>query len=209
MRIITKSFFTVITSAALGLIFSPSAHAQAFKVEASSPEFDDLQSPQIDAGGVDKGFKPKDWLEVEASFNVQMRPEPISKTADRVLVKWFVAVENPDKRGTYLLLTKDVTHVNVPLNEEIYSSIYLSPASLKRLTGSDRGGKRAVYLVGYEILINGEKVAQETNKSDAGWWNQTSDKIARTDTVPLLNKSETPFANLWWDRYAEILIERR
>jgi hypothetical protein len=27
--------------------------------------------------------------------------------------------------------------------------------------------------------------------------------------VPLLNKMETPFANLWWDRYAEVLIERR
>jgi hypothetical protein len=27
--------------------------------------------------------------------------------------------------------------------------------------------------------------------------------------VPLLTKSETPFANMWWDRYAEVSVERR
>lgn len=194
---------------AIAIYLSASAYGQAYRVEAQPPEFDDLQSPQIDTGGADKKFKPKDWLEVEASFKVQMAPEPRSKTADRVLVKWYVAVENPDKPRTFLLLTKDVTHVNVPLNEEVFSSIYLSPASVTRLTGSDRGGKKAVELVGYEILINGEKVAQEKNKGPDQWWNKPSDRIARSETVPLLNKSETPFAHLWWDRYAEILPERQ
>jgi hypothetical protein len=99
--------------------------------------------------------------------------------------------------------------VNVPLNEETFTSVYLSPSSVKRLTGSDRGGKKAVYLVGYEVLVNGEKVAQESNKEKPGWWNIASDKISRSDTVPLLNKSETAFSNMWWDRYAEILVERR
>jgi hypothetical protein len=59
------------------------------------------------------------------------------------------------------------------------------------------------------VLINGEKVAQESSKGQAGWWNTASDKISRSDTVPLLNKAETPFASMWWDRYAEILVERR
>ena len=63
---------------------------------------------------------------------------------------------------------------------------------------------------GKELLINGEKVAAETNKGSAGtggktaWWNVSSPSISRSDTVPLLNKSETPFANMWWDRYAEV-----
>ena len=30
-----------------------------------------------------------------------------------------------------------------------------------------------------------------------------------TDLVPLLNKAETPFAPMWWDRYAEVSAERR
>lgn len=184
------------------------AHSQAVRADASKPSFDDLLSPEF-GGGKQKAFRPKSWLEMEAGFTLQMRPEPPSKTAERVLVKWYVAVKHPEKRGAFLLLTKDVTHVNVPLNEEIFSSVYLSPASILRITGSNRGGKGAVEFVGYEILVNGERVGQETNKGQPGWWNVASENLSRSDTVPLLNKMETPFANMWWDRYAEILVERR
>ncbi len=209
MRNLRLSFLTTLFGAALPLLVSPVLEAQAYKVEATKPQFDDLQSPVFTTGGKDKGFKPKDWLEIEAAFTVKMAPEPPSKTAERILVKWYIAVQHPDKKGSFLLLTKDVTHVNVPLNEEIFSSVYLSPASVKRLTGSDRAGKGMVELVGYEVLVNGEKVAMETNKNKVGWWNTASDKISRSDTVPLLNKMETPFAHLWWDRYAEIQTESR
>ncbi|MFK7851240.1 MAG: Amuc_1102 family pilus-like protein [Akkermansiaceae bacterium] len=211
MRILRLQAIATISCAILGIMASSTANAQAYKVETSNLEFDDLPSPAF--GGVkNKAFKPKDWLEIEASFKIQMKPEAPSKTAERILVKWYIAVKHPEKRGALLLLTKDITHVNIPLNEEIYSSVYLSPASIRRLTGSDRAGKGSVEFVGYEILVNGEKVAQETNKKVKGktdWWNIASATISRSDTVPLLNKMETPFANMWWDRYAEILVERR
>ncbi len=202
------SLLSVVSVATLFISFQSTADAQSYKVEPEKPTFDDLPSPEFSSTKA-KSFKPKDWLEIEASFKVQMSPEPPSKTAERLTVKWYIAVEHPDKKGAYLLLTKDITHVNVPLNEEIFSSVYLSPASIKRLTGRDRAGKSVVNLVGYEILVNGEKVAQSTSDSKAGWWNTASDKISRSDSVPLLNKSETPFASMWWDRYAEILVERR
>jgi len=208
MRNIKFHLLTAITCAAIGVLSHSQANAQTFKVEGGKPSFDDLPSPEF-SGGKQKSFKPKDWLEIEASLKVQMSPAPPSQTAERILVKWYVAVEHPDKKGAYLLLTKDVTHVNVPLEEEIYTSVYLSPSSVKRLTGSDRGGKKAVYLVGYEVLVNGVKVAEESDKNKPGWWNVASDKISRSDTVPLLDKSESAFAKMWWDRYAEVLVERR
>ncbi|MFN5578977.1 MAG: Amuc_1102 family pilus-like protein [Akkermansiaceae bacterium] len=209
MRNLRLSLLSAVAVATISVSFDYTARSQSFKVEPEKPAFDDLPSPDFNVSKT-KAFKPKDWLEIEASFKIQMAPEPPSKTAERVMVKWYIAVEHPEKKGAYLLLTKDITHVNVPLNEEIFSSVYLSPASIKRLTGRDRAGKGVVNLVGYEVLINGEKVAQETSgASKAGWWNTTSDKISRSDTVPLLNKMETPFANMWWDRYAEVLIERR
>ncbi len=208
MRNLRSSILTAATIATFTLSFQNTANAQAYKVEPSKPTFDDLSSPDFNVGK-QKDFKPKDWLEIEASFKIQMSPEPPSATAESVMVKWYIAVQHPDKKGAYLLLTKEITHVNVPLNEDIFSSVYLSPASIKRLTGSDRAGKSIVDLVGYEVLINGEKVAQETSKSQPGWWNTTSDKISRSDTVPLLKKNETPFASMWWDRYAEIQAEKR
>lgn len=190
-------------AAAVASLSPTTALGQAAKVEGQKPTFDNLPSPEF-AGGKQKSFKPKDWLEVEAKIKIDLRPEPKSKTAEMMVVKWYVAVKNPEKSGTFFLLTKEITHVNIPLAEEVISSVYLSPASLRRLTGSDRAGKNAVEYVGYEVLIDGEVKAAETDKGNAGWWKTTSDKISRNATVPLLSKNETPFANHWWDAYAEI-----
>ncbi len=194
--------FAVITSFSIG-----SASGQAAKVTAEKASFDDIQSPEF-SGGKQKGFRPKDWLEIETKLKVLLDPEPKSKTCDRLTVKWYVAVKNPEKSGTMLLLTKEIEHVNIPLNEEVYSSIYLSPASIKRLTGADRAGKNCVEAVGFEILVNGVKLAEETTKFKPGWWNSASEKISRSDAVPLLSKPFTPFSNMWWDRYAEVLDPR-
>lgn len=189
----------------VSMLCAQNALAQASRVTGDKPTFDDLPSPEFPGGNKQKPFKPKDWLEVEAKFKVEMRPEPKSKTAPEVTVKWYVAVKNPDKPGTFLLLTRTITHINVPLNEDIYTSMYLSPASVTRLTGSPRGGKNSVELVGYEIVANGDEKykASESNKDKAGWWNTQNEKISADSSIPLLTKSETPFAAMWWDRYAE------
>lgn len=184
------------------------ANAQAAKAEIEKPTFDDLPSPEF-SGGKQKSFKPKDWLEIEAKVKVQMRPEPKTKTCDSLTVKWYIAVKDPERRGNMLLLTRDVEHVNVPLDEDVYCSVYLSPGTVKRLTGSDKGGKGSVEIVGIEVLVNGQKVGEETTKYDVGWWNKPSNKISRATTIPLMTKAETPFANMWWDRYAEVKPDAR
>jgi hypothetical protein len=198
------TFLSTILAATIS--FTTLAIAQQAKVEVAKPEFDEIQSPELPAGK-NKNFKPKKWLEAEAKIKVQLSPEPKSKTADEITVKWFIAVKNPDKPG-FLLLTKTVNHVNIPLNEDVYSSVYLSPASLKRLSGTDDGGKGSVEYVGFEVLVNGEVKAAETTKGKIGWWKTANDKISASDTVPLLDKKQTPFANHWWDRYAEVKREK-
>lgn len=185
-----------------------SAFGQAAKVIGEKPAFDDLPSPEF-SGGKQKSFKPKDWLEIEAKLKVALAPAPASKTCEKLTVKWYVAVKNPEKSNSMLLLTKDIEYVNIPLDEDIYVSVYLSPSSVKRLTGIDKGGKSAVEYVGYEVLINGVKAVEETNKGKAGWWNAASDKISRSETVQLLTKDESPFKPMWWDRYAEVRVEKR
>ncbi len=194
---------------AIALLFSlVPAHGQASKVVGQKPAFEDIESPQF-SGGKQKAFKPGDWLEIEAELQIDLAPEPPSKTCDKITVKWYVAVKNPDKQGTFLLLSKDIEHVNVPTGEKIVCSVYLSPASIRRLTGSAKAGKNSVEYVGYEVLVNGEKKMEETNKGKAGWWNTGSDKISRSEAVPLLSKAQTPFKDMWWDRYAELGEVRR
>ncbi len=208
MNFLLRKSPTLAASAFISVISIGSVFGQAAKVVGEKPAFDDLPSPLF-SGGKDKSFKPKDWLEIEAKLKISLSPEPPSKTCEKITVKWYIAVKNPEKPTSLLLLTKTVEHVNVPLEEDVFCSVYLSPGSIKRLTGSDKGGKTAVEYVGYEILVNGEKKVEETNKLKAGWWNVASDKISRSETVPLLNKSETPFSSMWWDRYAELAVERR
>ncbi len=208
MNVFFRKSLSISAFAALSVLSIVSAHGQAAKVVAQKPSFEDLPSPEF-SGGKQKSFKPKDWLEIEASLKVSLSPEPKSKTCDRLTVKWYVAVKNPEKSGTFLLLTKDVDYVSIPLDEEVFVSVYLSPASVRSLTGSSKGGKQSVEFVGFEVLVNGVKAAEETSKGKVGWWNAASTKISRSDSPPLLNKLETPFSNMWWDRYAEVAVERR
>lgn len=202
-----RNLLSVSAFAAITSFSSSDAFAQKAEVTASKIAFDDLMSPQF-SGGKQKTFKMKDWLEIEVGVTVQMTPVPKTSTVDRMTVKWFVAIQNPEKAGTFLLLTRDIEHVNIPIGDEVFCAVYLSPASVRRLTGMDRAGKNIVEAVGYEILINGEKVAEDTTKFKVGWWNSPSEKISRSDAVPLLAKSETPFSPMWWDRYAEVLDPR-
>ncbi len=85
--------------------------------------------------------------------------------------------------------------MNVPLNEEIFGSVFLSPASLRRITGSGTGGKSAVEFVGYEVLVNGEKKADQEPTRANRLVEHRFDKISRSEAVPLLNKNETPFSD--------------
>jgi hypothetical protein len=206
MNTLLKKSFALAASVVIAGLSTGSAFAQN-KVASDKPIFDDLQSPEF-SGGKQKGFRPKTWLEIETKLKVSMKPEPKTKTCDKVTVKWYVAVKNAEKAGSLLLFTKDVEYVNVPLDEDMWFSVYLSPASIKRLTGFDRAAKNAVDAVGYEVYIDGDKVAEETTKWKPQWWNadpsKSSVEISRSDVVPLLIKAQTPFSNMWWDRYAEV-----
>jgi hypothetical protein len=201
-RFTRNPILPVLLGAAL-LLFAGNTSAQSVKAVVDTPSFDDLESPQF-SGGKQKPFRPKFWLEIEGKMRLEMKPEPPSQTVEKIVVRWYVAVKNPERPSSFLLLTKDVEHVNVPLNEDVYVSIYLSPSSVKRLTGGDRAAKGMVELVGYEVLVNGERVAMESSKGKPGWWNSASPNISRSETVPLLTKPQTPFSSMWWDRYAEV-----
>lgn len=190
----------VSVSLALGI-----GNAAAQKVgEVSKLSFDKMPSPDINIpGGRNKGFKPKDWLECTADIKIpaQNKQQEDAGYLDRVVVKWYLAIKEKAS-GRPVLLTADINHINVPVDESFLSAVYLSPNTVGRLTGTDKVGTGTVEAVAVEVLIGGVKVAQATEKMKAGWWESPS--LSRTDKYPLLNKYQTPFKMFWWDRYAEI-----
>jgi hypothetical protein len=183
----------------------PAALSAQEKAEVEKPTFDDLPSPEFNVGK-SKSFKPKDWLEVEAKVRLPKGQGSDELFAEQMSVKWYVAVKNPDGKGVYLL-TKDINFMNVPRDEDVYVSVYLSPNTIKRLTGTDRAGKQAVERVGLEVLVNGVKVGDASSQQELTRW-VNAPSLARTEKFQLLDKNETPFRALWYDRYAEIQ-ERR
>lgn len=201
---------TVLSTLAFGVaaLASPLA-AQQGKVAVDKPDFDDLQSPEVGGNTGKKNFKPKDWLEVEVKFKVEMPSSYTEKFVDAVTVKWYVAAKNPSGKG-FILIEKEVNHVNVPVGEDVYASVYLSPISIQRLSGSESASKSVIDRIGGEIFVNGSPAVKNSGKfSSKGkpdWW--ASGSLSRSEKIPLLNKNETPFKFLWWDRYAEIKAER-
>jgi len=200
MKIIrrTRAIFAVLLGMASSLILSAQ---ERILVDVEKPELVALDSPQIQAGGVDKSFDPKQWLEFEVELEVTRVQPANAKFVDNLTVKWYVSVLDENRKP--LLLQKEVEHVNVPIGEEIFSSVYLSPSAVLRLTGDERVNSNSVKYVGGEIIFNGQLVKSFIldGKLDKPFWKSAN--VSLFNKVPLRSKDETPFANLWWDRYAE------
>ncbi|MGC6426804.1 MAG: Amuc_1102 family pilus-like protein [Akkermansiaceae bacterium] len=206
----TRNSIQSLTLAFLVLGFAASLFAQEMpvrsktkEVKASDPKFNELQSPDVNVGGAAKKFRPKNWLEIEVELGVgKWNPKLADGYVDNLTVKWWVVVKGQDRK-TYLM-EKTVEHVNVPEDEEVVVSIYISPNTLKRITGKDSAGKGDIEAVGGEIQEGGEMLGFFNHGNKKGWWRQPLDSVERTGKFPLLNKDETPFKFLWYDRYAEI-----
>ena len=170
--------------------------------DVGSPQFDSLQSPEINEGN-GKNFKPKDWLEVEVKLKVQkLKEEPRDKFLDEIKVNWNVVVKGQDRKNYWI--KKTVTYVNFPTDEEVYVSIYLSPNTLKRITGKERAGKSDLEAIGGEVEWNGSMVGFFNHGAKKGWWRESLKGVEVTQKFPLFDKTQTPFAPLWYDRYAEV-----
>jgi|TARA_B110000914_G_scaffold11240_1_gene9018 hypothetical protein len=173
------------------------------KFAVDDPEFTTLQSPTINDGN-SKKFRAKNWLEVEVKLKVQkLAEEPKDKYLDEIKVTWHIVVKGQDRKS--YKITKTVTHVNIPTDEEVYVSIYLSPNTLKRITGKDKASKSDLEAVGGEIELRGAMVGFFSHGEKAGWWRKALKDVEATSKFPLLNKNQTPFAPLWYDRYAEVM----
>lgn len=204
MQTTFRNFLTVACSLALtGSAFSQLELSKKNAFDVSKPSFDDLQSPDLQTGN-SKKFSPKDWLECEVKLKVKkLADTPDDKYLDQFKVNWYVVVKGQDGKG--YMMTKTITHVNMPIDEEVVVSVYLSPNSLQRITGKQRAGKGDLEAIGGEIEYGGEMVGFFSHGERAGWWRKELKNIERTEKFPLLDKSQTPFAPLWYDRYSEIL----
>jgi len=201
-----KTFRFLLTSYMVLAI--PSFATAQFKVSSDKPEIVKIIEPDEGGGLANKSYKPKDWVEFELKFNIEAAKKD-KQFADKVVVQWNVAVKDPDNKGKFILLKKELTHVNVPIGEDVYTSVYLSPNSIMKITGSDKVSNGDYEQVGGVITVEGQQPVDKqkgffTLKGSKVWWNS----LQVSNSIQLLKKSETPYQNLWYSRYAELEEER-
>ncbi len=170
---------------------------QVGDVDVKKMEKQTQKTPTFQANGVkDKSIpNPRDWLEIEVEFQID---GPRDAVVPELLFRYYIGFR--DQNGNPRVLTGDVKHLNMLAGEEYYSAVYIAPNTLGEITGDFRRFQdSAVEAMGVEVIYNGVIVGGKSTQSGsrAKFWQATG-------TQPgILSKSDTPFALLWIDRYAQ------
>ncbi len=133
------------------------------------------------------------WLEVEVEFTA------VPEYTDELTFRYFILVNGK-------LLTGEVTHVNIGAGRELRSVMYVSPKTLVRLMANRPVGPNSVQNIAVQLVQQGAvKSEQSAERTDAPGWFTSMPHVAGQ----VLNKNETPFASLYWDRYEQIKTPAR
>ena len=137
----------------------------------------------------------RDWFRIE----VEYRTEP--DWMDEITFTYYVLLRNDalavrgDPRSPFRLLRGQVTNVNIPKARRSYSVMFIHPRTLERFGGVER---IAV------VATSGGVVLETSTQPDARtrWW----EELPPVDGL-MLNRLETPFALIAYDRYEAIKSE--
>ena len=133
------------------------------------------------------------WLEVEVDFS--SAPE----FTDELTFKYFILINGK-------LLTGEVTHTNIAAGRDNRSVMYVSPKTLARVMGNRPVAPNSVQNVAVQIVQQGAvKHELSAERAPQPNWYTTMPQVAGL----VLNKNETPFAPLYWDRYEQIKTQAR
>jgi len=127
------------------------------------------------------------WLEVEVEFTAA------PAFTDELTFKYFILLNGK-------LLTGEVTHVNVAAGRENRSVMYVSPRTLARFKGNQAVTANVAQNIAVQILVKGAVQDELSATRTGGSWYAGLPQVSGF----ILNKNETPFAPLYWDRYEQI-----
>ncbi len=145
-----------------------------------------ISTPQFTYGGGEQHpTNQRDrWLEVEVEFAAA------PALTDELTFKYYILFNGN-------LLTGEVTHVNIPAGRERRSVMYVLPRALDRFGNNRPITANSCQNIAVQIVQQGA-VKDELNlvRAQPQWYANMSQVSGF-----VLNKNETPFAPLYWDRY--------
>jgi hypothetical protein len=165
------------------------AHAQTVvppgAVKLGKPQPAGIKSPEYQiASGPQKRYKIGTWLEIEVPYETLMDDIP------ELTFDFTAGVAGK-------LLDGSVTYINIPKGKDHYAVMYITPRTLDKLTGGKTLSAADISNVWLEVKSQGAVVDRIAMKPEA---------IPNLPhlTGLVLNKNQTPFAPLYYDRYETI-----
>lgn len=144
-----------------------------------------VKTPEFSlSSGPVKRSRPADWLEIEVEY--ETKPEDI----EELTFRFTVGVEKK-------LLDGEVTYVTIAKGREHFAVMYLSPKSIDKLTGGKAFTASSIDNVWVEVSRSGQVLDK------ASWKGAPQPNLPHVAGM-VLNKDETPFAPLFYDRYEAI-----
>ena len=131
------------------------------------------------------------WLEVEVEFKAT--PE----LTNELTFKYYILFN-----GT--LLTGEVNHVSVPAGRENRSVMYVPPRALARFAINRPITENSIQNIAVQIVQGGDVKAEASLNRAQPQWYAALPQVSGL----VLNKDQTPFAPLYWDRYEQIKTAR-
>lgn len=130
---------------------------------------------------------PGRWVEIEAEF------ASVPELTEELTFKYFVLFNGK-------LFAGEVTHIDIPAGRQNRSVMYMTPQTVTRYMGNRLLNPNAVQNAAVQIWQKGSlKSELSLNRAPARWY-----AALPAITGFLLNKNETPFAPLYWERYPRI-----
>jgi len=187
---------TTVLMGVLLLLFALDSDAQTrpsdFQITRISKNL--ISTPQFTYTGAEQyqADQRNRWLEVEVEFAAA--PD----WTDELTFKYYILYNGK-------LLTGEVTHTNVAAGRGNRSVMYVSPRTLARFSDNRPINMNMFQNIAVQIVQQGAvKDELSLARAPAEWFT----------TIPqvsgfVLNKNETPFAPLYWDRYEQIKAPTR
>jgi hypothetical protein len=132
------------------------------------------------------------WLEVEVEF------VSIPEFTDELTFKYYILLNGK-------LLTGEVTHTNIPAGRDNRSVMYVAPRTIARFMNNKPMTPTSIQNIAIQIVQQGAARDEISLSRGQPQWFSSMPQVAGF----VLNKNETPFAPLYWDRYEQIKAPAR
>jgi hypothetical protein len=200
-----KTLIPVLLCLAAGTMIARGQDPNAVRIDVKKVDLGVQQTPQMQAPNlVDKRWKPKNWLELEAQLDIKLAPVAGGRkgSLDAMQVKYFIALNQKDDQGKNIVLSGTIDYKNIPADQTAIALAFVAPSTLKRVLMKDNGGKNDVAAYGIEVLVGGERLAFNSSQGGPWWHDPATQSLSNKftfDEGSVLPKSKTPFAPFWGD----------